>query len=383
MRSNRMQTILNQVLLGGAPSRLGSVALASGGSARPACSAVVVHEFGAPEVMKVEQKALPTLGPGQVLVNIKAAGVNPSDTYIRLGPEGPYAATPHLLPKLPFTPGKTGAGVVVSLGESVASVKVGDRVYVHAALTGTYASHAVCDAETLEILPAAVSYAQGATLGVAGSTAYYALCQRGGLRDPLLAPPGAEKEACNILVHGASGSVGLAAVQLARAITTGTVAGTAGTDQGGAAASAAGAAVVANHRSESYVDDLRKAVPGGFDLILEMFGHVNLPTDLALASKRGKICIIGSRSQTVPVNPRHFMNVEAEVRGVFLPQATAEDRKTIARGLRMHLENGTLKPVIGQEMPLADAARAHKEVMAPSSGGAAGSIVLIPDDQDD
>lgn len=331
-------------------------------------TAVVVREFGGPEVLQVAEKTVAAPGPWQVLVNIKAAGVTPSDTYVRLGPGGPYANIPRLLPALPYTPGKCGAGIVEAVGEGVNFLKVGDRVYTAGALTGTYASHALCDAGSVHGLPEPATFAQGSTLGVNCATAEYALRFRA-----------AFKAGERIFVHGASGSVGLAAVQLARRIggAESLVVGSAGTEAGEKAVLAAGADKVVNHRRESYQAELRADVPHGFDVVLEMSAHVNLPADLSLAARRARVCIIGSRSQDVPINPRHFMASEVDVRGVFLSQAGADELKEVHESLQTALADGSLRPTVACELPLTDAAEAHREVMQPAGGGASGSVALI------
>jgi len=141
---------------------------------------------------------------------------------------------------------------------------------------------------------------------------------------------------------------------------------------------AVGASLAVNHRSVGYMDVLKKAAPEGFDVILEMFAHVNLPTDLALASHRAIICIVGSRSEDIRLNPRHFMNSEVDVRGVFLSMASPAEVAAVHASLRSFLVDGSLKPVVGLQLPLSDAPTAHREVMRPSAGGACGNIVLIP-----
>jgi len=329
-------------------------------------AAILAETFGPPEVLKLGEKELPKLGRGQVRVRIAAAGVNPSDTYMRLGPHGPWAATPHLLPSLPFTPGKDGAGLVEEVGEGVSNVQVGQRVYFAGCVTGTYASEAICDAGSVFQLPDSVSFAQGACVGVPCATAHHAL------RFRARAAVGQR-----VLVHGASGAVGLAAVQLAKDMGC-FVAGTAGTTGGEEAVRAAGADFVVNHRVEGYVAKLQEASPQGFDVVLEMAAHANLPVDLTLAGRRSCVCIIGSRAEPVGVNPRATMVREVDVRGVFLGTQSAEERAETHAALQDAMARGALKPVVGMELPLAEAARAHVEVMGPSSGGAVGNIVLIP-----
>ncbi|HQZ98081.1 MAG TPA: NADPH:quinone reductase, partial [Pyrinomonadaceae bacterium] len=160
--------------------------------------AIVVRQFGEPEVMKVEEVDLPQLTDSQVLVKIEAAGVNPVDTYLRTGIHA------HA-PKLPYTPGKDGAGVVEAVGEGVTQFKPGDRVYTANTVTGTYAEYAICNKVDLGRLPDNVSCEKGACIWTPYATAYRALFQKA--------------EAVfgeTVLVHGASGGVGLAAVQWAK-----------------------------------------------------------------------------------------------------------------------------------------------------------------------
>ena len=201
----------------------------------------------------------------QVLVKVEAAGVNPSDTYQRLGPDGPWSATPHLLPKLPYTPGKDGAGTVEALGPGVTEFGVGDRVYTNGSVTGTFAEYAVCGVGQCFRLPDKVSFAQGAGVGVPCATAYRAIWQRGGLRPTE-----------SLFVHGASGAVGLAAVQMAVAAGC-FVCGTAGSPAGEAAVAAAGAQCVVNHKSEGYLAEAKAVLPegsAGYDVLLENAAHL-------------------------------------------------------------------------------------------------------------
>jgi NADPH2:quinone reductase len=318
--------------------------------------AIRVHEFGGPEVMKLEEVADLTPGAGQVVVRVHAAGVNPVESYVRTGT---YA----IKPNLPYTPGNDGAGVVAAVGASVTRVKTGDRVYTSGALNGTYAEQALCLEAQVHRLPDNVSFEQGAAMGVAYGTAYRGLFQRGDA-----------KAGETVLVHGASGGVGTAAVQLARAAGM-VVIGTAGSDAGLTLVKEQGAHHVLNHASEGYLDELMKLTEGrGVDVILEMLANKNLGKDLTVLAKKGRVVVIGSRGP-VEINPRDAMAREADIRGLTL-FATSE-----AEALQMHaaliagLENGTLRPVIAQKIPLSEAARAHVEIMKHS--GALGKIVLV------
>ncbi|HEV2206225.1 MAG TPA: NADPH:quinone reductase, partial [Candidatus Acidoferrales bacterium] len=175
--------------------------------------AIVVHEFGGPEVLKYEEIPTPRPEAGQVLVRIHAAGVNPYDTYMR---SGTYA----IKPPLPYTPGSDAAGEVEAVGSGITKFKAGDRVYTAKTVTGAYAEYALALESQVHLLPANISYTQGAGVWVPYGTAYHALYQCA------LARAGE-----TVLIHGASGGVGSAAVQLARALGA-TVLGTAGSDKG-------------------------------------------------------------------------------------------------------------------------------------------------------
>jgi NADPH2:quinone reductase len=321
--------------------------------------AIRVHTFGAPDVLRLENIPDPQPGAGEVLVRIRAAGVNPVDAYIRTGT---YARKP----SLPYTPGSDGAGDVAAVGAGVTSVKRGDRVYIAgfgaaAAGAGTCAELAICSPAQLYTLPARASYAQGAAMGVPYATAYRALFQLGAGR------PGE-----TVLVHGATGGVGSAAVELAHARGL-RVIGSGGSDQGLALVRERGADVAVDHRTPGYADEIARATDGrGVDLVVEMAAHVNLDRDLALIAKHGRIVIVGSRGP-VEINPRGVMSKDATVTGFTLFNATDRDIAEIHAALIAGLANGTLNPAIGREMPLADAARAHAAIMEP---GALGKIVL-------
>uniref|UniRef100_A0A061S879 NADPH2:quinone reductase n=1 Tax=Tetraselmis sp. GSL018 TaxID=582737 RepID=A0A061S879_9CHLO len=242
------------------------------------CKAIVCSAYGGPEVLKISTKTIPPPSKGEIRVRICAAGINPSDTYVRLGPSGPYAGT-KLLPDLPFTPGKDGAGIVESVGSGQPSrFSPGDRIYLYGSISGTYAEYALCKEEQVFALPSNVSMLQGACMGVPGFTAYRGLFQRCQVK------PGEV-----VLIHGASGAVGLAAVQLAVASGC-TVVGTAGTFAGCEAVRAAGAHAVVCHRDEGYVEAARAATPRGegFDVCLEMMASSNLPSDLGLMKRGGR-----------------------------------------------------------------------------------------------
>jgi NADPH:quinone reductase len=315
-----------------------------------------VHQFGGPEVLKLEEVPTPKPAAGQVLVRICAAGVNPYDTYMR---SGTYAQKP----PLPYTPGSDAAGVIEAVGEGVKKVKPGDRVYTAKTITGAYAQYALTLEEQVNSLPAKINFNQGAGVWVPYGTAYHALIHS------------AKAHASEtVLVHGASGGVGTAAVQMAHAMGL-TVFGTAGTQKGLELVKREGAHKVFDHTKAGYLEEILKATGGhGLDIILEMLANVNLAHDLKLLAIRGRVIVIGNRGE-VTINARELMGRRASIRAFTLWGITPAEEAEIHAGLIAGLENGTLRPVVGKELPLAEAARAHKEILEP---GAAGKMVLLP-----
>ena len=318
--------------------------------------AIRVHQVGGPEVLKLEQVPNPKPGPGQVVVGLRAVGVNPVDTYVRSGRYGQK--------DFPYTPGADGAGVVESVGEGVRRFKASDRVYTAGSVTGTYAEKTLASESQVHPLPERIAFAQGAALGVPYATAYRALHHRGRAR------PGE-----TVLVHGASGGVGTAAVQFARAHGL-LVIGTAGTDRGRALAREQGAHHVLDHRNPAYLDELMKLTGGrGVDLVVEMLANENLDKDLGVLAKGGRVVVVGSRGRT-EIDPRGTMKSDADIRGMTLFNAGEADLREIHAALVAGLENGTLRPIVGQQFALPQAPKAHEAVMAP---GAYGKIVLLPE----
>ena len=321
--------------------------------------AIRVHKFGGPEVLQLDDVPDPKPGPGQVVVRIRAAGVNPVDTYIR---SGSYA----MLPTLPYVPGNDCAGVIETVGQGVTRFKRGDRVYVVRTTTpmaGGYAELALCEASTVHPLPANVSFSQGAGVSVPYGTAYRGLHHKAHARSGE-----------TLLVHGASGGVGIAAVQLGVAHGM-TVVGTAGTERGRKLVQEHGAHHVLDHSTSDYLTKLMEVTgTRGADVILEMLANVNLQKDIDVVARFGRIVVIGNRG-TIEINPRGTMGKDAAIFGLALWNAAPEEMASIHAAIGAGLANGTLRPVVGQELPLKEAARAHEAVLKP---GAYGKIVLIP-----
>jgi NADPH:quinone reductase len=318
--------------------------------------AILVHEFGGPEVLKLEEVPTPKPQAGQVLVKVHAAGVNPYDTYMRAGT---YA----IKPPLPYTPGSDAAGVVEAVGSGVTKVKPGDRVYTARTVSGAYAEYALTTEDQVNRLPQNTTFEQGAAIWVPYGTAYFALHHHAHA-----------KAGESVLVHGASGGVGTASLQIARAMGL-AMFGTAGTDKGLELAKREGAHQAFNHGKAGYQDEILKATGGrGVDVILEMLANVNLGHDLKLLAPRGRVIVIGNRGE-VTINARDLMSRRGSILAFPLWAVTEAESAEIHAALFAGLENGTLRPVVGKKIPLAEAASAHKEVLAP---GAAGKIVLVP-----
>ena len=318
--------------------------------------AIRVKEFGPPEVMQLEET--PDLIPaaGQVLVRVSAAGVNPVDTYIRSGIYRPDL-------KLPYTPGLDAAGIISAVGPDVRHRKVGQRVYVAWSLSGTYAEAVLCKEFQTHPLPDRISFSQGAAIGVPYGTAFRALFQRAH------AVAGE-----TVLVHGASGGVGIAALQLARSRGL-TVIGTAGSAECMKLVLTQGAHHVLNHNSPGYLEQLSELTCGrGVAVILEMLANVNLDNDLGVVATNGRIVIIGSRGR-VEIDPRDAMGKEASILGMTLYNAGEKDLESMHAAFVAGLSNGTLVPVVSREIPLAEAATAQHAVL---EGSTFGKIVLVP-----
>ncbi len=325
-----------------------------------AMKAILAHEFGGPDVLRYEDLAEPTPGPGQVRVRLHAVGVNPFDTYML---SGSYA----IKPPLPYSPGADGAGVVEAVGAGVSAVKTGDRVYTGGTAAslayGAYRQVVLCTEAQVHALPQRVSFAEGAAVNVPCLTAHVALERA--------TPRSGEV----VLVHGASGSVGLAAVQMARAAGL-TVIGSAGTTDGLELVTAEGAHHAVDHREAHHVERIQSLTNGrGPDVILEMLANVNLDHDLTMIAPRGRIVVIGNRGR-IEIDPRKIMAKHAVVTGLALWGLTADEVSRGHEAIGAGLTSGALSPVVGTELPLAEAAEAHRRVMAP---GAKGKIVLLPD----
>jgi NADPH2:quinone reductase len=322
--------------------------------------AIRAHAFGGADVLQLDDVDDPVPGPGEVVIDVRAAGVNPADTYMR---NGTYA----IVPDLPYIPGGDAAGVVCAVGDGVDDYALGDRVFAGTAqsfdFTGCYAEKLKRTTEQIAPLPENVDFAEAAAFGVSYTTAHYALFERGG--------------ACAgeaVFIHGASGSVGTSAIQLAKRAGL-KVIGSGGTAKGLDLIRAEGADHAVDHTQDGYLDDVREQTGGtGPEIVLEMLANVNLAADMDLVAKYGRIIVIGNRGD-VTITPRVAMMKEIDIRGIALWNATHEQMKPIMDDILAGVADGALRPVIGRQFPLSEAAAAHVAVLEP---GAHGKIVLIP-----
>ncbi len=307
--------------------------------------------------MKLEDVEMPTPKSNQILVKIEAAGVNPVDTYIRAGV---YPVKPNP----PYTPGKDGAGVVEAVGDDVEKFKVGDRVLTADSVSGTYAEYCLCEEKHLIKLPENVSFEQGAGVFVPYGTSYRALFQKAKAR-----------QGETVLIHGASGGVGTAAIQWAKNAGL-SVVGTASSDEGRKLVKEQGADFVFNHADEDYLQKILEAT-GGVNVVLEMLANVNLVKDFDVLKMFGRIVIIGNRG-SLDFNPRLTMGKEASIFGMALFNAPEAEMNEIHEAIFNGLSEGFLNPVVGRSFDLKNAADSHRAVIEDK---AFGKIVLITNEK--
>jgi NADPH2:quinone reductase len=316
--------------------------------------AIVVNEYGPPEVMKVEEAEIPQPTGSQILVQIHAAGVNPVDTYLR---SGIHAHAPNL----PYTPGKDGAGVVQSIGPDVGKFKVGDRVFTAGSVTGTYAEYSICEESQLGSLPDNVGIDEGAGVWTPYATSYRALFQKARV-----------KAGESVLIHGASGGVGLAAVQWARSAGL-RVLGTASSDAGKSLILENGADKVFDHTNGDHYGEIWEATEGkGVDVIIEMLANENLERDFECLAMFGRIVVVGNRG-SLEFTPRLAMTKDVTIFGMSLFNSSISSLDEIHRSLSAGLKNGSLRPLVAKRYSLEQAAKAHHAII---ENKAAGKLVL-------
>ncbi len=320
--------------------------------------AVVVEQYGGPEVLSVREVNKPEPKTGQVLIKFHTAGINPVDTYLRSGTRG-YS------PKLPWTPGLDGAGIIEAIGDGVEGMEVGTPVYTAGSLTGTYAEYGLCSPQQVFLLPNNLHWHEGASLGVPYFTAARALFTRGNI---------AHRK--SVLVHGASGGVGSAVLQLAAGYNL-TLMGTAGSETGRRLVESLGATCF-DHRDKDYIARIREHCGGGVDLVIEMLADRNLDNDLDLLAAGGLVLVTGSRGR-IEIDPRKLMNAESSITAMTVLNSTPEERLYYSNLISQGAESGRIKPPIDRVFSLEMVAQAHIQIM---KGPHAGNLVIDIMDSD-
>lgn len=319
--------------------------------------AAIYRSTGSSDVLSVEEVETPQPGPGEVLVRLTVAGVNPTDYKSRAGSTA----------DLPFdfqVPGQDGAGVVEAVGEGVDAALRGQRVWVYFAAWqrqwGTAAQYTVLPAEQAVPLPDGASDELGASLGIPALTAHHCLLADGPISGR------------TVLVAGGAGAVGHAAIELAKWAGARVVA-TVSNDEKAELARTAGADAVVNYKADDAVDQVRKAAPDGVDRVVELALGANLDLDVAVAAPNaivtsyandaGKAPELPVRDLMVPNLTLRFMLVYTLPRPA-LDQAVGDVSRAVA--------DGALTPLPVHRFPLAETAAAHDAV----EGGAVGKVVI-------
>jgi NADPH2:quinone reductase len=316
--------------------------------------AIVVEKFGGPEVMALQHVPDLKPGPEEVLVRVFAAGLNPVDGYIR---SGNYMR----LPSLPYTPGMDGAGQIEAVGAKVRGYRKGQRVYLSGSISGTFAEFCLCQPNHIHPLPPQITFAEGACLGIPYTTASYALFHRASPR-----------RGQSVLVHGATGGVGIAAIQLAKRAGLRVIA-TGGSEAGLELLKKQGADFVFDHHKPGYHQEILECTgKTGVEVILEMLANVNLGRDLPMIAQGGCIVVVGSRG-AVQIQPRELMVRDADIRGAMILQAPSGTLARIHSDMLSGLTDGSLKPVVRSVFDLEKAQAAAELQSLP---GACGKVVL-------
>jgi NADPH:quinone reductase len=307
---------------------------------------------GGPEVIRLEDAPVPRPGPGQVLIEVAAAGVNRPDCIQRAGAYPPPPGASDI-------PGLEVSGRVAALGEGVTSLRVGDTVC--ALLSGGgYAEYCVADEALCLPVPAALSLLEAGGVPETYFTVYDNVFTRGRLR-----------AGESLLVHGGSSGIGSTAIQLAKAMGA-TVYATAGSAEKCDFCRSLGADAAVNYRTEDFVDEIRRLTDKrGVDVILDMVGGSYIGRNLSILAVEGRLVQIAFlQSSKVEIDFRPVMVRRLTLTGSTLRPRSVELKARIAAALRETvwplLENGTVRPIVDATFPLEETRRAH-ELMESSA----------------
>ena len=320
--------------------------------------AIRVERYGGPEVLEVVDIEPPHPGPGQVLVDVAASGVNYVDTYQRSGT--------YQIP-LPFVPGVEGAGTVAALGEAVTDLKVGDRVGWVAA-PGSYAEQVLLPADKAIPVPDAVSFELAAAVLLQGLTAHY-LCT-----STYPVQPGDAA-----LVHAAAGGVGLLLTQMVGRLRSGRVIATVSSDEKAALARAAGAGEVIRYDQVDFAAEVRRLTGDqGVPVVYDGVGRTTFDGSQASLRRRGTLVLYGAASGPVPpLDPLRLMAGSFFLTRPTLAHFTATRDELLGRASDVFdwMAAGRLNVRIGGRYALGDARQAHQDLQGRRT---AGKLLLIP-----
>jgi NADPH:quinone reductase len=322
--------------------------------------AVVCHELGPPSLLRVEELPDPTAGPGHVVVDVEAAGVNYVDALF-------VAGQYQIKPPVPFVPGTESAGRVAALGDGVSGLALGQRVLVSAGLGG-FATKVAASAHAVTPVPDVLDAPRAATFTQSYSTCLFALRDRAALQ-----------AGESVLVLGAGGGVGLAAIGVARALGA-RVLGVASSEEKRSAALAAGAEAVVDPAAEPVKDAARAWADGtGVDVVVDPVGGDLAEPALRALGDRGRYLVIGFAAGPIPSIPLNQVLLRNRTVigidwGIWAMQHADEQRALLGDLLAM-VDGGSMEPVQPVVYPLEDVGRALEDLLGRR---VVGKIALVP-----
>jgi synaptic vesicle membrane protein VAT-1 len=335
--------------------------------------AVVVQKFGPPEVLQPSELPDPQPGPRQVLIRVAAIGINFADLFMRMGM---YPRAPHP----PFVPGLELAGIVESVGAEVTEgFKEGDRVLALSGNCGGYATKIAVSASQVFNIPAGLTFAEAAALPVNYLTAWHSMFEMGNLRS-----------GDRVLIHGAAGGVGIAAVQLAQTRGIVTI-GSAGPAKQKLLAEL-GVDYCIDHNTQNFLTEVRKIAPDGIEMVLDPIGGETLARSYACLGQMGRLVIYGMSSavqdsgrrsvwrmftsylQMPKLKPLKIMSENKAIIGVSLGRLSANVIRREMQELVAVIGEYGIRPRIGKTYPLEEAAEAHRYIHSRQS---VGKVILL------
>jgi NADPH2:quinone reductase len=313
--------------------------------------AIQVLNVGGPEVMSLREMPTPAPAAGQVLVAVAASGVNFIDLHVR---EGRYGS------RLPITPGQEAAGTIAAVGRGVTTVKEGDRV-VWCSVLGTYAQFALAPPDCLVPVPDGVSLEQAAAVMLQGMTAHYLSHSAHAIR------PGDE-----ILIHAGAGGVGLLLTQLAKSLGARVVV-TVSSEEKSALCREAGADEVILYNQVDFAGEVQRLTAGrGLAVVYDAVGKTTFDKSLLSLRSRGTLVLYGSASGPVPpFDPERLANKSLYVTRPLLGAYTATRSELLTRATYIlnAVMNGRLRVRVERTYPMAEAARAHRDLASRKTSG--------------